>query len=81
MNRARADFLKIDVETALTFLRSARQTSDVARKKRNCNAARRAYGTVTKLMERVTLSEEDVRTLVVGLEQLRSELEELGEVL
>ena len=80
MNRASADFLKIDVQTALTFVNSARQTSDPDRKRRNREAARRAYQTVTKLMKRVNLNEEDMRTLVRGLEQLRSELEQLGEV-
>jgi hypothetical protein len=69
------------VETALTFVHRARQTSDLDRKKRNYEAAQRAYLTVTKLMERVKLSEDDVRTLVLGLEQLRSELEQLGGVL
>ena len=79
MNRASADFLKIDVETALTFAHIARQTADAARKQRNREAALRAYSTVTRMMERVKLSEEDMRTLALGLEQLRSELRELGE--
>jgi len=81
LNRASTNFLKIDIETALTFLRAARQTTDATRRRRNQAAALRAFNTVTKLMERVNLSHEDVRTIVLGLEQLRSELEELGEVL
>jgi len=79
MNRASAEFLKIDVEMALTFVQNARQTSDLIRRKRNRHAARRAFYTVTNLMKRVKLNEEDLRTLALGLEQLRSELEELGE--
>jgi len=80
LNRASADFLKIDLQTALTFLNSARNTTDFDRQKRNREAARRAYDTVARLMERVNLNERDARTIVVGLEQLRSELQELGEV-
>ena len=79
LDRASADFLKIDLETALTFTYIARQTADVARRQRNQEAAKRAYHTVTRMMERVKLSDEDVRTLAIGLEQLRSELQELEE--
>ena len=80
LNRASADFLKIDLQTALTFLHIARHTEDVARQERNREAARRAYNTVLRLMKRVKLNEEDTRTIVLGLEQLKSELQELGEV-
>jgi len=79
MHQVSAQFLKIDLETGLTFLRSARQTSDMERQQRNRQAARKAYDTVTKLMDKVRLSDEDARTLMVGLERLRSELEEFGE--
>jgi len=80
LNRASADFLKIDLQTALTFLHIARHTTDVARQERNREAARRAYDTVVKLMKRVKLNADDTRTIVLGLEQLKSELQELGEV-
>jgi hypothetical protein len=79
MNRASVEFLKIDVEMALTFVQNARQTSDLARRERNCEAARRAFYTVTSLMNRVKLSEEDIQTVTIGLQKLRSELEQLGE--
>ena len=79
LNRASANFLKIDVQTALTFLNIARQTPDQSRQVRNLEAARRAYDTVTRLMERVKLNEEDARTLTLGLERLRSELQEFEE--
>ena len=80
VNRAAAEFLKLDVQTALTFLFTVRSSEDETRRVRNRKAARRAYDTVVKLMKRVKLSEEDTRKLQVGLEQLRSELEEVGEV-
>jgi len=79
MNRASVEFLKIDLQTAFTFLRVARQTDDPIRKHRNCRAARRAYDTVVKLMGKVRLNKQDRQTVVLGLEHLRSELQEFGE--
>ena len=79
MNRASVDFLKIDLETALTFLKIARQAQDSARKERNRRAARKAYETVAKLVGKVELNDEDRRILIDGLQQLQKELEALGE--
>jgi len=80
MNRATTEFLKLDLQTALTFAGIARQTRDQIRKKRNCTAARRAYDTVVRLVDRVELSVEDGRVVRHGLQRLRTELESLGEV-
>jgi hypothetical protein len=79
MNRASAEFLKIDLQTALTFVRIARQTNDEYRKKRNRSAARKAYETVSKLSGKVDLGIEDRWTLRRGLAQLKTDLERLGE--
>ena len=79
LTRASAEFLKVDLEMARTFLFTARQTADVARQERNRKAARRAYDTVLRLLERVKLKDDDVRVIVLGLEELRSELEKSGE--
>lgn len=78
LNRASADFLKIDLETALTFLKIARETSDNVRKERNTSAARKAYQTVLKLAGKTKLGSEDRRVVTKGLEQLKSELAALG---
>ena len=80
MIRASTEFLKIDIETALTFLKIARETGDGVRKRRTCLAARKAYDTVNKLLLKVELGVEDQRIVVGGLAQVRSELEQLGEV-
>src|SRR5215469_9950215 len=80
MNRASAQFLKLDLQTALTFVGIARQTRDQVRKKRNCMAARRAYDTVVRLADKVPLEVEDRQTVSRGLKRLRTELEALGEV-
>jgi len=79
MNRASAEFLKIDLETALTFVTIARQAHDSARKERNCRAARKAYDTVVKLFGRVELNDMDRQVVMDGLLQLQKQLVELGE--
>jgi len=79
LNRASVEFLKVDLETTLIFLHIARQTDHVSRQQRNLRAARKAYDTILRFMERVELSDEDIRALIIGLERLRSEMKELGE--
>jgi len=80
LNRTKVDFLKIDVETALTFAGIAMQAEDRVKKARNRQSARKAYDTVVRLMDRVDLSDEDAQLLARKLKRLRSELATLGEV-
>jgi hypothetical protein len=77
MNRASVEFLKIDLQTALTFVQIARQTNDNLGKKRNYLAARKAYETVVRLIRKIELSAEDLRFIKQRLEQVQSELEAL----
>lgn len=79
MNRAGAEFLKIDMETALTFVQIARETGNDSRKRRNVRAARTAHDTALKLMPKLDLTVEDAQVLKSRLGRLRSELEALGE--
>jgi hypothetical protein len=79
MNRASTEFLKIDLETALTFVKIARQTCDSVRKARNRLAARKAYDTVAKLVAKVRLNDTDHQIVTDGLRELKKELEALGE--
>jgi len=79
LNQTGAEFLKIDVEMALTFTDIARRATDPLRKQRNRRAARRAYDSIVRLTARVHLSDEDARTLRQGLTRLKSELKSLGE--
>ena len=79
LNRASTEFLKLDIETALTFLTIARDTHDDSRQRRNLRSARRAYDTVLRFSDRVILSDEDRDALRSGLKRLRSELESFGE--
>jgi len=81
LNRASADFLKVDVQTALTFTGIALQATDPVKRQRNQRSARNAYDTVLRLIGKVQLSESDARVLGSNLERLKSELRELGETL
>ena len=73
------DFLKIDIATALTFAKNAREASDDFRKWRNCRAARKAYEAVTRLAGKVELSSGDRVAVREGLDRLKMELQQLGE--
>jgi len=79
-NKTGADFLKVDLATALTFVATARHADDLEKKRRNRQYARKAYDTVLKMAERVHLSSDDREEVQRGLWRLRSELVELGEV-
>jgi len=80
VNRTTLDFLKVDVQTGLTFTGIALQTEDSIKRQRNCRSARKAYDTVLKMIKKVDISENDARILYRNLHRLRSELVSLGEV-
>ena len=77
LNRVSVDFLKVDLETALTFVRIARQASDCIRKKRNCRAARKGFETVVSLCQKLHLNTTDQAVVKQGLARLKTELEEV----
>jgi hypothetical protein len=79
MNRAGAEFLKIDLETARTFVEIARHPYDDSYKKRNCRSARKAYDTVSKLIDKVHWHARDEVAVKRELRRLKTELEGLGE--
>ena len=78
-NQANADFLKVDLNTALTFSEAALKTEEPVKKRRNCDAARRAYDTILRLMPKVALTEAEGSLLSQNLARLKSELESMGE--
>jgi hypothetical protein len=80
VTRASTDFLKIDLETALTFCDIARKTDNQERQQRNRRAARKAYDTVLRFMRKTPVSAADSRKLESTIQRLKSELESLGEV-
>lgn len=80
-NKTGADFLKVDLATALTFVATARHADEPEKKRRNLHFARQAYDTVLKMSERVHLSSADRGELQRGLRRLRAELVDLGEAI
>ncbi|HWC17471.1 MAG TPA: hypothetical protein VG498_10670 [Terriglobales bacterium] len=82
LNETSVDFLKIELDTALTFAGIALQTEDNdTNRARNQHNARRGYDTVVRLMQKVTPSDSDAQLLLAKLEHLKSELVKLGEVI
>lgn len=79
-NRAGADFLRIDVQTALTFSGIALQSgSDEEKRRRNRKSARKGYDSISRLIEKVQLSTREARDISRSLTRLKSELRQLGE--
>ena len=79
MSQASGQFLRIDLETAFTFLKIAGETNDDARRSRNIQSARKAYETVIKLSRKVELPDEDIQAINKMLEELKTKLADLGE--
>lgn len=78
--RVSADFLKADLETALTFCQIARNTDSEARQQRNRRSARKAYDTISRLLAKTEVSDADARFLKQNMKRLKSQLKGLGEV-
>ena len=81
LRQVSTDFLKVDLETALTFTGIALGSDNAVKKDRNRRSARKAYDTVLRLMNKLDVDERDVQLLRTNLERLRSELQMLGEAL
>jgi hypothetical protein len=79
-NRANANFLKAELNTAMTFSAAALHSEEPVRKRRNLRAARKAYDTILRLIDKVTLSKADAQLFERNLVRLRSELQRLGEI-
>lgn len=80
LNKAGADFLRLDVEIGLTFSGIALQAQDSEKRARNLRAARRAYDTVLRLTDRVTLTKDGAQSLARSLCRLKCDLVRLGEI-
>lgn len=80
MKRTGTQFLKIDLETALTFVKNARGAKDQVRRQRNIGFARKAYETVTELSQKMDLRPADADAINRTLQKLKGELAQLGEI-
>ena len=79
LNQTSVDFLRVDVETALTFCDIARETRDPRKKIRNRQHARQGYDTILHLIRKVTLTRDESQFLDENLAKLKTQLVALGE--
>jgi hypothetical protein len=81
LNSTNVDFLKIDVETALTFTKIALEADDREKRDRNRKNARKAYDTILHLRNKVEFSPSQDKYMNEKLERLKRDLITLGEKL
>jgi hypothetical protein len=80
LNAASVNFLKIEVETGLTLSNMALHAGEPIKRQRTTRSARKAYDTIVRLIDGVTLSQDDSEFLTRHMRRLKSELLELGEL-
>jgi hypothetical protein len=79
LNATNVDFLKIDVETALTFTQLALATDNKEKKERNRKNARKAYDTILRMWNSVTLTPSQEGYIHEKMSRLKSDLDLLDE--
>jgi hypothetical protein len=80
LNRVGTEFLKADIATGRTFVEAALSSDDPEKKRRNQKSARKAYDTVVRMLKKITPNDADAQELNAGLQRLKADLVELGEV-
>lgn len=82
LDQTRIDFVKIDLDTALTMVEIARGAAIGSEKRaRNMENARRAYKTVVKFREQIPRSSQELKEIGEKLEILKRALTRLGRTL
>lgn len=81
LNATSVNFLKIDLDTALTFAKIALHAQDSEKRDRNRHNARVGYDTVVRLLPKVSPMRTDAVVLAEKLDLLKASLRELGESL
>ena len=80
-NRNGVQFLQVEVELALTFSGLALKSQNRENRKRQSEAARKAYDTIMRLRHNLDLDATERDKLDADLHHLQSELRQLGEKL
>jgi hypothetical protein len=78
-NRNGFDFLMVDLEAGIAFAERALVTADREGRRRNARNARKAYETVARFREKLSLDSEQQNAFDVKLMNLKKVLEQLGE--
>lgn len=73
------DFLKVDLALGLTFVGAALKTSNVPRRQRNQENARKVFDTIMQLKDRIRINRQDATEISENLDRLRAALKKLGE--
>ena len=82
LNLTRADFVRIDLDTALTMTEIALQAESKSEKRlRNTANARHAYDTVLNYMDKLDTTTEERKEIDQKLSRLKADLVALGESL
>jgi hypothetical protein len=79
LNKLKVDFIKTDLDTALTVVQIARQTNEREKAIRNQQNARKAYDAVLRYMGSASLGRSDRGNMMRKLSILKSALLSLGE--
>lgn len=80
LNKNAADFLRIDLDTALTLARIASEAPEGSeRRSRNIRNARVAYETVSRFRTKTETNPEEDEEIKEKVSRLRTALERLGE--
>jgi len=76
---AGTEFLRAELFAGMTRANIAQNTSDEAKKQRNCREARKAYDAVLQFLPTTFLSQEEKDEIDTKLSDLRFALRSLGE--
>lgn len=79
VNDSGADFLRTDLETALTYVNIARTSTNPQTVERNYRHAREAYDLVSRLLPQIKSAAPQRQTIEQKLAQLRARLEAAGQ--
>ena len=79
LSRNAFEFLLTDIDTALTFMDVAESTDKADIRKRNYANARRAYDTVVRLMQNLSLDDTEEAELAEKLALLKLRLQSVGQ--
>lgn len=77
-NEIGVDFLRTDIEAALTFLQVAETSSSPETRVRNYGKALEGYRTVLHFLPRVVPTAEQLEEMHLKLDQIRQQLEQAG---
>jgi hypothetical protein len=78
-NRIKVDLLRIDLDTCVTFVKTARESLDKETVARNRRNARQAYDSVVHLMSAAVLTQIEEENVKTKLEHLKNALADLDE--